>query len=304
MLGLLIFFLPVGPSMSNSNVMAFEDYGYEETDQYERYAKNMANENYYKSQSSDIIKKIKCNNINSNLNGIDANSDTGDSLGLGAESFEADDASTSWLGNGERNNGNFDLDCTNNNKNEGPEGPHGEQGPPGITFLNATNIYLNQTRSEDLGPNEFANLGAHCDPGDVVVSGGYFAQLNTQPGGFGERDVAINQPILEPFGGGWNTNIGLVDASPGSFLRVTVSAFCFDNPPLRTPLASASVSAFQQPADTVIMSQAIGDSPITTQAIENSPKLTTLEKQPEESGDLTATEKTTKLKQQWLELLP
>jgi len=43
------------------------------------------------------------------------------------------------------------------------------------------------------------------------------------------------------------------------------------------------------------------DSSIISQAIGNSPELTTLEKQPE---DLTATEKITKLKQQWLELLP
>jgi hypothetical protein len=29
LLGLLTLLIPVGPSMSNSNVMAFEDYGYE-----------------------------------------------------------------------------------------------------------------------------------------------------------------------------------------------------------------------------------------------------------------------------------
>ena len=28
-----------------------------------------ANDNYYKSHASDFIKKIKCNNINANLNG-------------------------------------------------------------------------------------------------------------------------------------------------------------------------------------------------------------------------------------------
>jgi len=33
----------------------------------------MANKNYLKSQNSDFIKKIKCNNINSNFNGIGLN---------------------------------------------------------------------------------------------------------------------------------------------------------------------------------------------------------------------------------------
>jgi hypothetical protein len=49
----------------------------------------------------------------------------------------------------------------------------------------------------------------------------------------------------------------------------------------------------------------IKDSPIISQGLGDSPKLTTLEKQQSDhSPELTATEKTTKLKQQWLELLP
>jgi len=48
-------------------------------------------------------------------------------------------------------------------------------------------------------------------------------------------------------------------------------AYCFDNPPLRTLASAAAVSSFQQPED---------------------------------SPEITALEKTTKLKQQWLELLP
>ena len=65
--------LPFGTSMKIfSNAMAVEnDYYYnDETDQYENYATDMANDNYYKSQGSDSIKKIKCNNINANVNGF------------------------------------------------------------------------------------------------------------------------------------------------------------------------------------------------------------------------------------------
>jgi hypothetical protein len=71
LLGLLAFLLPFGPSISNSNAMAFENYGYGyESDQYyERYAMDMANDNYYKSKNSDFIKKIKCINSNLNING-------------------------------------------------------------------------------------------------------------------------------------------------------------------------------------------------------------------------------------------
>jgi len=98
-LGLLTFLIPVAPSMSSLNALAFSDYGYQ-TDQYENYANDMANDNYYKSQSSDFIKKIKCNNINSNFNGVVANIGTNDPLGLGAASLQ-DDASSNWLGNGQ-----------------------------------------------------------------------------------------------------------------------------------------------------------------------------------------------------------
>jgi hypothetical protein len=92
-IGLLAFLLPIAPSIGNSNVMAFEDYGYE-ADQYEQYAKNMANDSYYYKSNSDLIQKIKCNNINSNLNGIESNVNLDDALGVGSEvSQEGNDVS-------------------------------------------------------------------------------------------------------------------------------------------------------------------------------------------------------------------
>jgi hypothetical protein len=129
-LGLLIFLIPVGLNMNNSNALAFSDYGYK-ADQNENYVTNMANDNYYKSQGSDLIKKIKCNNINSNFNGVEANIGTDDPLGVGAASLQEDDASANWFGNRQANNGNFDLDCINNNNNEGGQGQVGPQGPRG-----------------------------------------------------------------------------------------------------------------------------------------------------------------------------
>ncbi len=84
--------------------------------------------NYYKSKdsSSTIVKKIKCNNINSNNNGVDV------SLGLPngnddiveAQAEDGDQATTAndW-GNGERNgykqkDNGFKFVCVNNNDNE------------------------------------------------------------------------------------------------------------------------------------------------------------------------------------------
>jgi len=132
LLGLLTFLIPVGPSsMSNSNVMAIdEDYDYE-ADQYERYATAMANDNYYKSQGSDFIKKIKCNNINVNLNGIDVDlgvPNGNDLLNGPIDEAQAEDESqttttASSFGNNEINNNgykqneDFRFICINNNNN-------------------------------------------------------------------------------------------------------------------------------------------------------------------------------------------
>ena len=63
---------------------------------------------------------------------------------------------------------------------------------------------------------------------------------------------------------------------------------------MKSALAAADVSIFQQPEDSTIIFQGIKDSP----------ELTALEKQSKDSSELIAPEKITKLKQQWLELLP
>ena len=224
LLGLLVFFIPIGPSsMSNSNAMAVEDYEYEETDQYDQYATDMANDKYYKSQNSDFIKKIKCNNINSNFNGVEANIGTGDSLGgIGSESLQ-DDASANWLGNGERNNGNFDLDCINNNNNEGgigTVGPPDPPGPPGLVGIDPTKLYrafgfLNSTSPID----GTATSTATCNPGDIVYLGSYFI------GNAEIIDIVSDGPTNEF--NGWEASITELDVQDA---QVRAFAVCFDNP--------------------------------------------------------------------------
>ncbi len=120
----------------------------------------------------------------------------------------------------------------------GHAGSPGQQGPSGITFLNSTNVYLNQTTTEPVGVDELASTNALCDPGDFVVSGGYITSTN----GIGNRDVLADRPTtgIPPStnssasaGAGWETSIEWRNASPGTSLILTVSAFCFYNPPLR-----------------------------------------------------------------------
>jgi hypothetical protein len=291
-LGLLTFLIPVAPSsMSNSNALAFSDYGYQ-ADQYENYAKDMANDNYYKSQGSDVVKKIKCNNINSNFNGVDANIGIDDPLGVGAASIQ-DDASSSWLGNGQANNGNFDLDCINNNNNAGgqggdgtgPQGPAGPRGPqglpgtPGPSTVTTENVYTN------LGPvrgniftNDLGSSVALCDEGDTALSGSFFTN----------RFAVIQQSKPLANETGWNATAQTVFSGTGT---VQADVVCFDNPPAHVEMAAADVSTFQQSEDAGVMSQGLVNSPAISQVTEDSP-------------ELTATEKITKLKTQWLKLLP
>ena len=98
LLGFMVILLPFGPSnISNANAIAEDEYY---ADQYENYAMDMANDNYYKSHASDFIKEIKCNNINSNFNGVDDNIGTDDDLfGVADESHQrrrVGDSANGW----------------------------------------------------------------------------------------------------------------------------------------------------------------------------------------------------------------
>lgn len=141
-----------------SNAMAIEQEGvYFETDEYMQYVNDMANyfedkyqqyanDNHVKKSSNDFVKKIKCNNISFNLNGLDFNtlpgSATAEDLGiqvLQQENSGSNDISSNGFGNNEkRNNGNFEFDCVNNNNNVYGQG---HQRPLGITQFNDANLY-------------------------------------------------------------------------------------------------------------------------------------------------------------------
>ena len=113
----------------------------------------------------------------------------------------------------------------------GPAGPQGIQGPSGITFVNGTNVYLNQ--SVVITNAASAEGNALCDEGDFVVNGGFAVVAP-------DRDVVVvydrattgiapSFTTSAPAGSGWET--GVFTVVGGTELYIT--AFCFDNPPLR-----------------------------------------------------------------------
>jgi hypothetical protein len=117
----------------------------------------------------------------------------------------------------------------------GSQGPPGQQGPSGITELNATNIYSVINSSSPEPGDTFTSVPAFCDPGDLVLNGGYNLLGSTLEDNDSVTTV-FDQPIVDPvfpgaLGAGWFTFVSVNDES--SVLRLNVFALCFDNPPLR-----------------------------------------------------------------------
>ena len=91
-------------------------------DKYQPYSNDY--DSYEKSQNSDFVKEMKCNNINSNLNGLNVNTLPGSTTAedIGTEALQGDEEANTFGSASRNNNGNFDVDCINNNKNQGGQG--------------------------------------------------------------------------------------------------------------------------------------------------------------------------------------
>jgi hypothetical protein len=118
----------------------------------------------------------------------------------------------------------------------GPAGPAstvpGPAGPPGITFLNATNVYREEGPQFVIGPDDdgsgiFANSFATCDFGDFPLNGASILRINETSTlsfiGISQGDGANNPPR------------GYVTAVDNGHIgdRLQSIVYCFDNPPLR-----------------------------------------------------------------------
>jgi hypothetical protein len=114
---------------------------------------------------------------------------------------------------------------------QGIQGPPGAQGPSGITQLNATNVYSVNNSTTTTPPQIFALSTALCDPGDLVLNGGY----NLFGSDIEDNDTAstvIDQAISNPtVGVGWAAAVVVNEET--SSITLNVNALCFDNPPLR-----------------------------------------------------------------------
>ena len=126
----------------------------------------------------------------------------------------------------------------------GPQGPQGEtgstgatgpQGPSGITQLNATNVYsVNNSTAPQI--DTFAILGALCDPGDIVLNGGYNLIGSTFDINNTHIATAIDQSLTNAtlLGAGWLAAVVFNGEDRDDIsIRLNVNALCFDNPPLR-----------------------------------------------------------------------
>jgi len=113
----------------------------------------------------------------------------------------------------------------------GATGPQGIQGIPGITYLNNTNVYFvnNSTIVKD------STIGSEivaCQEGDFVLNGAF--QINPLNASitnftlFNDGSV-VTGPSPTFLANGWFTNI----YGEGTDMRLEVTAWCFDNPPLR-----------------------------------------------------------------------
>ena len=161
--------LPFGTSsmnISNANAIA-EDKNY--ADQYENYATDMSNDNHYKSQGSDFIKKVKCNNINVNVNGFngatlptglsglatDDEAQAADEGEVGTNSFGSDSGSDVGRPSGSDSDSRFV--CINNNDFAviGGEEPI----PPTPPTPQTASLTVNK---EVFGCTNFSDLSMNC----------------------------------------------------------------------------------------------------------------------------------------------
>jgi len=127
---------------------------------------------------------------------------------------------------------------------QGPPGPQGPAGPQGIPGpigpqgssdniqLNATNVYFVFNSTTWIPTDDVAITAVFCDPGDLVLNGGYFI------GGSITQDnetitTFVDNPIDNPLGAGWIAGIEIDDAVPP--ITLNANALCFDNPPAHIP---------------------------------------------------------------------
>ncbi len=114
---------------------------------------------------------------------------------------------------------------------QGLIGPNGTQGPPGITVLNNSNIYMITNSSIVQTVLGVITATALCDQGDIALNGKY-SYSGFIEGAADAHPTEIGSVDSNSLPVGWTaTYYSAADLMSGGGGTVTVSSYCFDNPP-------------------------------------------------------------------------
>ena len=113
----------------------------------------------------------------------------------------------------------------------GSTGATGATGPAGITTLNSTNVYSNASFA-NVPNGTFNSTSAVCDAGDALLNGGFSIftvdQINSKINVvFASPIQSVGSDVSDAY------SVGIAYSNATSTALLTVSANCFDNPPLR-----------------------------------------------------------------------
>ncbi|MGI9010915.1 MAG: hypothetical protein ACR2F1_06990 [Nitrososphaeraceae archaeon] len=136
-----------------------------------------------------------------------------------------------------------DNNLTGTQGPQGPIGPQGIQGVPGLvgpqgpsgtTQLNATNVYEVTNSSTSEPGSTSVGAFALCDPGDLVLHGGYVLGFGSMIAQNDTISTVIDSPIMPtifPEFGAFGWGVLLLFQDESSSINLGVIATCFDNPP-------------------------------------------------------------------------
>lgn len=145
-------------------------------DKYQPYTNDY--DSYEKFQNSNFIKEMKCNNINSNLNGLNVNTLPGSTTAedIGTKALQGDEEANTFGSILRNNNGNFDVDCINNNDNQGGQGLAGQFSyaamTEGTTSQQSNNALTSQSNNVITNPTttQSSNAGGVPQSNNIVLS--------------------------------------------------------------------------------------------------------------------------------------
>lgn len=322
---LLIILVPVGSSLNISNATAIADYDKEQS----KMDLDLSNDHYYVfPQNNNLLQKIKCNNINVNVNGLELDVFPHFlSEDIATEAQDTNTDASSFAGNnGDGSTINdFEFICINNNNNTATNNNNTNIGngnisiPPAEEFANLNVIKNVDCISEGGTPDDDAvcdyvlenilpsnyqmivtGIEANSIPSEFPGSStGTSVQLGAGVEGYILTEELANTEQLEA---DLEASVLFTSTSvdPGSDCVAFIDQEgVFQN-------ANASISAGQSQTCSITNTISVGGGTVPTlaQNTQDSAELTALEKQPEGSEALTVMEKLTKLKTQWLSQLP